>query len=168
LSCLTWTWTCITSLVQQQFTRQLITARVQVNASTLPPHTSATHFKETCISLQPWREANVYTVTQSPACPPASSSFSFTCINSAKIGPVPVQKKRDRSGPGLDRPGPEPRTGPVQSLVLSMGKPLHLPFITVIFYPLQQYWYVAREILLFSKITVPVLMWLIIVNQNNQ
>ena len=26
------------------------------------------NFKETCILLQPWREANVYTVTQSPAC----------------------------------------------------------------------------------------------------
>ena len=61
LSCLTWT--CITSLVWQQFTRQLITAHVQVIASTLPPHTSAAHFKETCISLQPWRDANMYTVT---------------------------------------------------------------------------------------------------------
>jgi len=67
LSCLTWT--CITSLVPQQFTPQLITAHVQVIASMLPPHASATHFKERCISLQLWREANVYTVTQSPTHP---------------------------------------------------------------------------------------------------
>jgi len=60
------TWTCIISLVQQQFTRQLITAHVQVITSMLPPHTSAAHFKETCMSLQPWHEANEYTVTQSP------------------------------------------------------------------------------------------------------
>jgi len=60
------TWTCIISLVQQQFTRQLITAHVQVIASMLLPQTSAAHFKETCMSLQPWHEANEYTVTQSP------------------------------------------------------------------------------------------------------
>jgi len=57
---------------RQQLTRQLVTARVQVIASTLPPHTSAAHFSEMCIWLQPWREANVYTVTGLPGRPPAS------------------------------------------------------------------------------------------------
>jgi len=65
---------CFETGRRQQLTRQLITARVQVIASTLPPHTSATHFTEMCIWLQPWREANVYTVTRSPGRPPASSS----------------------------------------------------------------------------------------------
>jgi len=58
---------------RQQLTRQLITARVQVMANTLH-RTHAAHFPETCIWLQRWREANVYTVTRSPGCPPASSS----------------------------------------------------------------------------------------------
>ena len=52
----------MTSLVRQQLTWQLITACVLVIVSTLPTHTSAAHFKETCISLHPWYEANVYTV----------------------------------------------------------------------------------------------------------
>ena len=30
---------------------------------TPPPHTSAVHFKQTCMSLQPWHEANMYTIT---------------------------------------------------------------------------------------------------------
>ena len=38
-------------------------------------------------------------------------------VKTATHGPAPVQKKiRDRSGPVLDRPGPEPGTGPVLTL----------------------------------------------------
>jgi len=59
---------------RQQLTRQLITAHVHVIASTLPLHTSAAHFTEMRVWLQPWREANVYTVTRSPGRLPASSS----------------------------------------------------------------------------------------------
>jgi len=61
---------------RQQLTRQLITFRVQVIASTFPhsPHTSAANFTEMWICLQPWHKANVYTVTRSPGRPPASSS----------------------------------------------------------------------------------------------
>jgi len=33
------------------------------------PQTSTVHFTETCIYLQRWHEANVYTVTRSPGCP---------------------------------------------------------------------------------------------------
>ena len=40
---------------RQQLTRQLITARVQVIASTLPPHTSAAHFSEMVTTLAPAR-----------------------------------------------------------------------------------------------------------------
>ena len=53
-------------MVRQQLTRQLITARVQVLASKLLPHTSTAHFKEMCIyryNLQPWHEANMYTAS---------------------------------------------------------------------------------------------------------
>ena len=40
---------------RQQLTRQLITARVQVIASTLPPHTCAAHFSEMVTTLAPAR-----------------------------------------------------------------------------------------------------------------
>ena len=52
---------------RQQLTRQLITAHVQVIAAS-PTHIRRALLRNvyTVLRLQPWRQANVYTVTRSP------------------------------------------------------------------------------------------------------
>ena len=53
--------------------------------------------------------------------------LGYNLSKNAANGPATVQKKiRDRFGPVLDRPGPEPGTGPVRTLDISDVKMWYL------------------------------------------